>query len=142
MLLLACKGPQACQRPFRSMSCRQFPFFPYISSDDRFLGLAYHWGFEKMCWVISNLAQVTGAFRQQFIQVYDELLAIWPEEYDSYAALSEEMRDHFAAQGRRIPLLHRNGGEYLISPRSERLTRVAAQAFPAFGPYRQQKAAA
>ena len=46
MLLLACQGPAHCQRPFRALSCRQFPFFPYITADDRFIGLAYEWEFE------------------------------------------------------------------------------------------------
>jgi hypothetical protein len=136
MLLAACLGPERCQRNFRAVSCRQFPFFPYITSDDRFLGLAYEWGFEQSCWVISNLGSVTQAYRQEFIQVYDEILALWPEDYDSYANLSAEMREHFAEQKRRIPLLHRNGGYYLLSPSSERLQRVDLAQFRRFGPYR------
>jgi hypothetical protein len=47
MILLACLGPPRCQRGFRALSCRQFPFFPYVSSDYRFLGLAYEWEFES-----------------------------------------------------------------------------------------------
>ncbi|MBE0695777.1 MAG: hypothetical protein IH586_02535, partial [Anaerolineaceae bacterium] len=46
MLLLACKGPAHCQREYRALSCRQFPFFPFITSDYRFIGLAYDWSFE------------------------------------------------------------------------------------------------
>lgn len=141
MLLLACKGPAFCQRTFRSMSCRQFPFFPYISSNDRFLGLAYDWRFEETCWVINNLGRVSETFRRAFVQVYDELLAIWPDDYESYADLSDEMRQHFAAEKRRIPLLHRAGGFYLISPTSERLTRVLPEQFRRFGPYQVTPAA-
>lgn len=137
MLLLACKGPTFCQRSFRSMSCRQFPFFPYISSNDRFLGLAYDWRYEQTCWVISNLGRVSEVFRRSFIQVYDELLAIWPADYDSYAGLSEEMREVFSANKRRIPLLHRSGGFYLISPGSERMQRVAPEKLRRFGPYQE-----
>jgi hypothetical protein len=142
MTLLACNGPALCQRDFRSMSCRQFPFIPYISSDDRFLGLAYEWLFEPVCWVISNLNRVTPAFREAFVRVYDELLAVWPDEYESYYANSEEMREHFAAQKRAITLLHRNGGFYLVSPVSERMRRVSPECFPRFGPYRIKSAAA
>ena len=135
MLLLACKGPRLCQRSFRSISCRQFPFFPYITSRDRFLGLAYHWDFEPVCWVISHLESVTQAYRQAFVRVYEQLFALWEEDFDSYAATSEEMRDYFAAQKRRIPLLHRNGNNYLLSPASERLQRVEPAQFKRFGPY-------
>ncbi len=125
MLLLACKGPAHCQRNYRAISCRQFPFFPYITSDDRFIGLAYEWEFESTCWVIRNLGAVTDAYRGEFVRTYDELFTRWEEDFDGYALLSAEMRQRFAAQKRRIPLLHRNGGYYLLSPVSERLRRLA-----------------
>jgi hypothetical protein len=135
MCLLACKGPLHCQRPFRSISCRQFPFFPYITSRDRFLGLAYHWDFEPACWVISNLDKVTAAYRQEFIRLYEHLFALSEQDFDSYVITSEDMRTHFASQQRRIPILHRNGGYYLLTPSSERLQRVSPRQFKRFGPY-------
>jgi hypothetical protein len=135
MLLLTCKGPQHCQRDFRAVSCRQFPFFPYITADDRFIGLAYEWPFENTCWVISNLNRVTPEFRQQFVRTYDEIFALWPHDYESYAVASEEMRCCYSEQKRRIPILHRNGGYYLLSPKSERLQRVSHNQFKRFGPY-------
>jgi len=136
MVLLACLGPQHCQREFRALSCRQFPFFPYITEDYRFLGLAPEWEFLDVCWVLSNLGQVTAAYRQAFVQTYDDLFSIMPDEMDGYVAKSEEMRDHFAVCRRRIPILHRNGGNYLLSPDSERLYRVSPDKFPRFGFYR------
>ena len=136
MLLLACQGPQHCEREFRAVSCRQFPFLPYITSNDRFIGLAYESAFENTCWVISNLAWVTANYRQQFIAFYDDLLAIWPDDYESYAGASQNLREEFTAKKRRIPILHRNGGFYLLSPRSERLYRVDPARLPRFGHYR------
>jgi hypothetical protein len=136
MTLLACQGPARCQRNFRAISCRQFPFFPYITSTDKFIGLAYYWDFEPLCWVISNLGQVTTAYRAEFVSLYDELFARWPDDYESYAITSEEMRAAFAAQRRRIPILHRNGKDYLLSPTSERLQRAVTGDFRKFGPYR------
>jgi len=136
MLLLACKGPAHCEREHRALSCRQFPFFPYISADDRFLGLAYEWEYEPICWVISHLEVVSAAYRQAFIEVFDALLAAWPEAHESYALHSEDMRARFAARHRRIPLLHRNGGLYLLSPASERLAHADHRRLPRFGPYR------
>jgi hypothetical protein len=136
MVLLACLGPDQCQRPFRALSCRQFPFFPYITSDNRFIGLAYEWAFEGQCWVISNLSQVTAAYRTEFVRTYDDLFYTIPGEFDSYAELSEEMRVEYAARRRRIPLLHRNGGAYLVSPGSERMKKAAVETLPKFGFYR------
>jgi hypothetical protein len=136
MVLLACQGPDHCQREFRALSCRQFPFFPYVTADYRFLGLAYDWEFEQTCWVISNLSAVEEAYWHSFITLYDHLFALWDEEFESYAIRSEEMRQHYAAKRRRIPILHRNGGYYLLSPGSERVRRIDPQKLPRFGPYK------
>jgi hypothetical protein len=68
MILLACLGPSRYERGFRALSCRQFPFFPYITSNYRFIGLAYEWEFESKCWVISNLSEVTGPYRDEFVR--------------------------------------------------------------------------
>ena len=48
MHLMACRGPEFCEREFRTLSCRQFPFSPYITADDRFLGLTYNWDFSSI----------------------------------------------------------------------------------------------
>ncbi|HMB25509.1 MAG TPA: hypothetical protein VKP08_21855, partial [Anaerolineales bacterium] len=92
MILLACLGPDRCQRDFRALSCRQFPFFPYVTSDYRFIGLAYEWQFEATCWVISNLSRVTQKYRREFIRTYDKLFAFFQDEFDHYAYHSELMR--------------------------------------------------
>jgi hypothetical protein len=136
LLLLACKGPAHCQREYRSSSCRQFPFFPFVTSDYRFIGLAYEWDFEPTCWVVSHLDTVTASYRQEFVQFYDDLFCVWPEEFESYAALSEDMRAAFKERKQRIPILHRNGGLYLLSPTSERLARAEYSGLKKFGPYK------
>jgi hypothetical protein len=135
MLLLACQGPAFCQREYRAASCRQFPFFPYITSQGEFIGLAYEWEFEGQCWVISNLGEVTDEYRRQFMSVYSELFAVWQDEFEGYALRSEQMRAAFAEMKRRFPLLRANGGYYLVSPQSERMRRVKPENLPRFGPY-------
>jgi hypothetical protein len=135
MVLLACLGPSQCQRDFRALSCRQFPFFPYVTSDYRFLGLAYEWQFEPVCWVISNLTEVTPKYREEFLRTHDRLFALFQEEFDKYAYHSELLRAAFIRRKRRFPLLHRDGGYYLVSPKSERLKRVQAERLPRFGFY-------
>jgi hypothetical protein len=136
MILLACLGPSQCQRDFRALSCRQFPFFPYVTSQYRFIGLAYEWEFEEKCWVISNLASMTQTYLEEFIHTYDKLFALFQGEFEQYAYHSERMRDHFIQRKRRFPLLHRNRRTYLVSPGSERLQHVAADRLPRFGVYK------
>jgi hypothetical protein len=135
MVLLACRGPSQCQRDFRALSCRQFPFFPYVTSEYRFIGLAYEWEFESKCWVISNLSSVTQPYREEFIQTYDKLFASFQEEFEQYAYHSERMRAHFLKQKSRFPLLHRNGESYLVSAGSERLQRTELAGLRRFGFY-------
>jgi len=124
LLLLSCKGAELCEREFRATSCRQFPFFPYITSDFRFIGLAHDWEFESKCWVLSHLDQVSDDYRNEFIQTFDQVFSYWMDDFDSYAALSEEVREHYASKKRRIPVLHRNGKNYLISPVNEKAERI------------------
>ena len=135
MILVACLGPSLCQRAYRSLSCRQFPFFPYVDTDYGFIGLAYNWEFEQTCWIISNLDQVTSHYRDEFIHFYDEFFSTWPHELDHYAARSEEMRRIFIAQNRSIPILHRDGGYFLLRPLTERLRPVEPERLQKFGPY-------
>ena len=135
MIPLACLGPSLCQRPNRVLSCRAFPFFPYISSDSRILGLAVEWEFESVCWVISNLSQVTDEYRATFLQTFDHLLALFDDVFDNYTYHSERLRAHYASKRKRFPLLHRNGGAYLVSPASERMRRVEPSQLPKYGFY-------
>jgi hypothetical protein len=136
MTPLACLGPDRCQRDYRAISCRSFPFFPYITSDYRFLGLACEWEFESVCWVISNLNSVTDKYRAEFLRTFDNLLALFDDIFENYAYHSERMREHYYSQKKRFPLLHRNGRAYLVSPLSERMQRVDAASLPKFGFYR------
>lgn len=137
--LLACLGPDLCQRQFRSLSCRQFPFFPYITSDRSFIGLAYNWDFEDTCWMISHLSQLSDDFRAEFLWFYDEFFLNHPQESDHYGNRSSQMRTEFISQNRSITILHRDGGYYLLRPINERLRRVNPDRLPRFGYYQEME---
>jgi hypothetical protein len=134
--LVACLGHNQCQRSFRSLTCRAFPFYPYLNKDREFLGLSYYWDYEDRCWVISNLQAVTPEYRLQFIATYDTLFLQMPEERENFYHHSVVMRRIFGRKGRSIPLLHRNGFAYKITPRNGRMRRVAVESLPKFGPYK------
>lgn len=134
-LPVICKGHLLCQRSYRSITCRSFPFFPYITRQGAFIGMSYYWEYEDRCWVISNLDVVTLEYRTSFIEVYDELFAHMPDERETFRQFSTTMRRAFAQRKRSIPLLHRSGKIYKITPRNGRMRRVEATALPSFGPY-------
>ncbi len=135
MLLIECLGQKHCQRNYRSLTCRAFPFFPYIDSSKRFLGLSYYWEYEERCWVISQLDVVTPAYRDQFVGAYDHIFTIEPEELENFGYHSQVMRQKFIEFQRLIPLIHRDGNTYQINPEDEDLNPVDVGVLPKFGPY-------
>ena len=136
MVLIACLGHRLCERGFRSLSCRAFPFFPYIDPDKEFTGLSYYWEYADRCWVISNLQVVSAEYCHQFIEAFDKVFAQLPQERESYARHSAYMRRVFTRRRRTIPLLHRDGYTYKISPRTGKLRQVDAGSLPKYGPYK------
>jgi len=135
-VLIACLGYEQCQRGFRSITCRAFPFFPYIDREGQFIGLSYYWEYEDRCWVISNLRIVSPDYRAEFIAAYDSIFENMPEEYENFRYHSIIMRRFFGRRHRAIPVLHRNGSVYKITPRNGRRRKVAVDKLPKFGPYK------
>lgn len=135
MVLIECLGARLCQRGYRTVSCRSFPFFPYLTRTGDFIGLTYYWEYEDRCWVISNLHVVTDAYRQEFIAAFDRIFAQLPDEKETFRQYSIRMRRSFGQRQRRIPLLHRDGQFYHVWTNSEYLDLVDPETLPKFGPY-------
>ena len=133
--LIVCEGHTLCQRGFRLVTCRAFPFFPYITLEGDFIGLAYYWDYEDRCWVISNLGMVSDVYRQEFVAAYDALFEAMPDELENFRYFSGLMRRVFGRRQRAITLLHRNGNIYRIAPRDTRLRRIEVVELSKFGPY-------
>jgi hypothetical protein len=72
----------------------------------------------------------------EFISAYDMLFTKIPEEKVNFSYHSGRMRQLFSRKRRAIPLLHRNGGVYKVTPRNGRMRRVGPEKLPKFGPYR------
>ena len=135
-VLIECEGYQQCQREFRTLTCRAFPFFPYITHQGAFTGITYYWEYEDRCWIISHLDQVTREYVQDFIAAYEIIFQVYPEEKEAFRYHSGMMRRLYGRQKRAIPVLHRNGSVYKVSPRDGRKRKIAAQDLPKYGPYR------
>ena len=135
LVLIECRGAAHCERDYRSLACRSFPFFPYHDSQGDFLGLACYHEYEDRCWVISRLDRVDNVYRGQFVRAYERLFELIPAERESFRFQSETLRAEFAESRRRFPLLHRNGADYLIHPGTEHLDLHDARRFPMHGPF-------
>lgn len=134
-VLIECQGYLRCQRGFRSITCRAFPFFPYVDSRGDFLGLAYYWEYRERCWIISHLGDVTQEYIEEFFAAYERLFACLPEEKENFNAHSAEMRRIYTQSRRRIHILGRDGKAYAISPRREIVREIPFADLPSFGIY-------
>ena len=137
-----CKGAAHCERDNRSLACRAFPFFPYITREREVIGLAGFWYFEDRCWVLSNLGVVTPQFVTECLEAYEAIFAEDAEEFDVNRKLSADMRGIFTKRGRVIPLIGRDGGYYAIEPKSHRLRPATLAEFGRHGPYKDEPVAA
>jgi hypothetical protein len=137
---IECKGAAFCERENRSLACRAFPFYPYITVAGAFVGLAYYWDFENSCWVISNLHVVDAAFVREFVAAHEMLFAADRDEFDTFRQQSASMRRVFTRRRRVIPLIGRDGGFFKVMPRSGRILPADPARFPRHGPYRSPRA--
>lgn len=133
LVLVECLGHQHCQRDFRTLICRAFPFYPYIDARGMYLGLSYYWEYWERCWVISNLDRVSSAYRREFGVAFEKLFAFLPDAHRTFANYGAEVRQVFAQENSGIPLLHQNGHNFYVDPFTEALE--LADAYPRFGPY-------
>lgn len=133
---LECKGAAFCERQNRTLSCRSFPFFPYITKGYEFVGLAYYWYFEDRCWVISNLQIVEREFVNEFVSTFELLFRKVPGEFEVFRDYSASMRRAFSRWKRNIPLIGRDGGYFEVVPNSGEIRLAKVEDFLKHGPYK------
>jgi hypothetical protein len=134
-LLIECLGHHFCQRGFRSITCRAFPFFPYVTLQGEFIGLSYYWEYEDRCWVINHLEVVTPEYVREFMAAYDWIFRQIPGELENFRYHAIIMRRIFGRQKRTIPLLHQDGRTFAIIPNNGVLEPVDPSQLPKHGPY-------
>jgi len=134
-VLLKCLGYQHCQRPFRTMTCRAFPFFPYFDSRGNFNGLVYFQEYRELCWIISNLSVVTAAYKADFQKAFAMLFEQYPESRQSYSQFSSYVREESVRSGDKIILLDFEDNVFLLDPDSEVLEQVDFSDLESFSPF-------
>jgi hypothetical protein len=138
---IECKGARFCERDNRSMSCRTFPFFPYITREGDFLGMSVFWTFEDRCWVQSQLQIVNQRFVDEFVAAYEMLFEADRDEFAANRDHSASMRRVFTKRDRPIPLIGRDGRLYKVTPRNHAVVPARFAEFGRWGHYRNEAAA-
>lgn len=139
---IECKGFRHCERDNRSMACRAFPFFPYITREDELVGLSVFWDFADRCWVQSNLQIVEPAFVRECIAAYELLFDNDKLERDANREHSAAMRRAFTRMDRVIPLLGRKGEYLAIEPRTHKIRRAHWREYARNDTFKDEKPAA
>lgn len=139
-LAIECKGARHCERENRSLGCRSFPFFPYMTREKEMVGLGVYWVFQDRCWLISNLQVVDRAFIDEFFAVYQAIFAKDKEEFDTYVTFSASCRRVHSRWKRSFPILGRDGRIIMVEPGTGRMRPRKAAEPPRFAPFTSEAA--
>jgi len=137
---IECKGAAFCERENRTLACRTFPFYPYITRENEVIGLATYWTFEDRCWLMSNFQVVERKFVKQFIEAFQYVFDRDDLEWESMRNNSAHHRRQFTKQNRIIPLIGKEGGFFKVMPRSGEVRPAKIEEFKKIGPYRSDRA--
>jgi len=97
-----CNGVARCERNYRSITCRLFPFEPYIQKK-MFLGMTYVYRSERDCPLIENkTAPISQRFINQALNIWKELFSGYPGEWELYTEESASLRRRFKRKNRPI----------------------------------------
>ena len=138
-MAIQCKGARFCERDNRTLACRGFPFFPYITRQREFVGIGTYWIFEDRCWMMSNLEIVERPFVEQFIDTYEKLFAKDHDEFTTYVDFSATARRVFSRWKREISLLGRNGELLNVEPSTGNIRPGRKKDFPKTKPFNSDK---
>ena len=135
-----CRGASSCERANRSLACRAFPFFPYLTREGKFIGLATYWDFEDRCWVMSNVRSVRRKFVREFVAAFEHIMRVDQDELDGFMEQSACMRRVFTRWRRPIVLIGREGGYFKVLPQTAKVAKATERDLRPRGPYASLKA--
>ncbi len=139
-MALECKGTAFCERHNRTIACRGFPFYPYLTRQKEFVGVGTYWVFEDRCWMMSNLEIVEPTFVEQFIATYEKIFEKDPTEFQTYVEFSASARRVFSRWKREIPLLSREGKLMIVEPSTGAIRPGKPKDFPKVTPFNSERA--
>lgn len=137
---IECKGAAFCERDNRTIACRAFPFFPYITAKGEFIGLSVYWIFEDRCWMIARMELAELAFIKEMVASFEKIFAFDPEEWESMKSHGASTRRVYSRWNRPIPVLGRDGGIFKVMPRTHELRPATMADFKPRGAYKSEAA--
>jgi hypothetical protein len=138
-MAIHCKGARFCERDNRTIACRGFPFYPYLTRERQFVGIGTYWVFEDRCWMMSNLEIVDREFIDQFVATYEALFIKDESEFKTYVDFSASARRVYSRWKRQIPLLGRQGELLIVEPSTGAIRPGQRKEYPKTKPFTSEK---
>ena len=136
---IECKGAKHCERDNRTIACRGFPFFPYITRQREFVGVGTYWVFEDRCWMMSNLEIVDRKYIEEFAATYEALFQKDPTEFKTYVDFSASARRVFSRWKRPLTVLGRKGELLVVETTSGDIRPGRKADYPKTKPFTSEK---
>ena len=136
---IECNGARHCERDNRSVACRAFPFFPYLSKKRDIIGASIYWTFKDRCWVMSNLQVVTKNYLDELFENYRFIFSKDEDEENAFFEQSVQMRRLYSRKGWNIPILGLDGKAYHIKPKTDKLTPIKVSQLEKYFPFDSMK---
>jgi len=134
-VFIECKGVKYCERENRSISCRTFPYEPYLDTRGNLLGLVYNRVIEDKCYLVDRHQIVTSKFICQFMRFIENFFKMLPSEKLLYMEQSRIYRNLMSRRKKPLIVLTEDGpfeGAY----RGGKLLRLWTKPDPAESSYR------
>ncbi len=113
-VFVECLGHTKCERQFRSVSCRLFPFEPYLDLQNNFLGLTYNYKLGKKCPLVDKPDIVSKEFISEQIEMWRYIFEKEPTELDVYHDQSIQTRRYASRMKKPLYIFTPEG--YSIGP--------------------------
>ncbi|MBN1115372.1 MAG: hypothetical protein JXA66_08530 [Oligoflexia bacterium] len=108
-IMAICRGHKDCNRNYRSMVCRTFPFYPFIEKNGNFLGLTYNYDFENKCILVGHPGMVNPVYIKQSLKAWNYVFDKDEAEYDAHYDLSRVIENKRRRKGKKIDIINTEG---------------------------------
>ena len=107
-----CRGHKACDRDYRGITCRIFPFYPYLNLDGELLGLCYNYAVDDDCWLVDKPEIVEREYIERTLEFWEFIFERMPEEKELFMEESTNLRRLKSRQKKQVIVMTPNGFYY------------------------------
>ena len=112
-----CLGHERCDRRYRSVSCRIFPFEPYLDLEGNLLGIVFNYTLGNKCPLVDKPKLISKKFISDQIRMWNYIFKKELSERDVYRDQSIQIRRYLSRKRKPIYILTPKGyykGKYRL----------------------------